>query len=474
MMRSLSAYRSASLLLALTLLVGASVARAQPAWTLPGAVDASAYDAQMTALVAVYIDGALVAQAGAKVGAFVGGEVRGVAEPVPVGSRRIAFLTVHADEAEAGEAVTLRYYDPEAGAVRDLNDALVFAPGATIGALDTPRRVWAYVTIPPPFSEPERWVLPPGVPERTMSLVAGPWAGGERVPVRFAVPSDGQPFRLAAFIGDEVRALADAVVVGGEAVFFLSVGGAASESGARLRLRVHDPATGAVYAPEPAVAAAFAPSTTLGTTSAPIRLALAETPLPVELTAFEARADGADAVALAWRTASERGNAGFYAEHQSAELHRARAAPWRALGFVEGAGTTAEPRRYAFRAEGLAPGRHRFRLKQVDYDGAVSYGPVVEVDLSGPSGLALGAPHPNPARDLAHVRLTLPPSRYARAAVYDLLGRRRAVLFEGTRDAHPGGARVLRIDAAALPPGVYVLRAEAGGQARSKRLVVVR
>ena len=78
-------------------------------------------------------------------------------------------------------------------------------------------------------------------------------------------------------------------------------------------------------------------------------------PLPVELIAFDAVADGATLL-LTWSTASETNNAGF-------EIHSKIGSPileneaWQVLGFVEGHGTTLEQQRYTYRAEALEPGR---------------------------------------------------------------------------------------------------------------------
>ena len=85
--------------------------------------------------------------------------------------------------------------------------------------------------------------------------------------------------------------------------------------------------------------------------------------------------------------------------------------------------------------------------------------------------LALSAPAPNPAS--ATTRLALTSSGGPTTAMlYDALGRRVAVLFEG--DLAAGTRRTLSIDAARFAPGVYVVRATSGGRAATQRLAVVR
>ena len=97
------------------------------------------------------------------------------------------------------------------------------------------------------------------------------------------------------------------------------------------------------------------------------------TSLPVELTSFEGAIDGASA-RLSWEAASETNNSGFSVEHDSG-------AGWADAGWVEGMGTTLEAQSYAFRTAELAPGTHRFRLRQVDLDGAFEHSRIVELTV---------------------------------------------------------------------------------------------
>ena len=98
--------------------------------------------------------------------------------------------------------------------------------------------------------------------------------------------------------------------------------------------------------------------------------------LPVELTSFDVRLDGRDAL-LTWETASETNNAGF--EIQLLSKNDGASSRWQALDFVEGRGTTELAQSYGYRVEELEPGRHVFRLKQIDFDGTFEYHPEVEV-----------------------------------------------------------------------------------------------
>ena len=187
--------------------------------------------------------------------------------------------------------------------------------------------------------------------------------------------------------------------------------------------------------------------------------------LPVELTSFEAHTDG-NAALLRWTTASETNNAGFHVEHRAPG-----ATAWADVAFAAGRGTTSEAQRYERRVPGLAPGAHRFRLRQVDIDGAATLSAEVEALVAPPRGLALSAPQPNPG---SHAALTLTSDRARRVtvAVFDALGRRVAVVFEGSVDAGESRSLVLDGRAWGLTPGAYVVRAEGDGAAASRTFVV--
>jgi trimeric autotransporter adhesin len=87
------------------------------------------------------------------------------------------------------------------------------------------------------------------------------------------------------------------------------------------------------------------------------------------------------------------------------------------------------------------------------------------------AALELEAPYPNPALGAVTLWFTLPEAGPVRLTVYDLLGREALRVVEGVL---PAGGHETRVSVQGLPAGVYVLRLEAGGEARSRRLVVVR
>ncbi len=168
--------------------------------------------------------------------------------------------------------------------------------------------------------------------------------------------------------------------------------------------------------------------------------------LPVELIEFSATLDGGSA-RLDWATASETNNAGFYVEHRAP-----RAAGFADLDFVPGAGTTLEAQSYTLGTSVLAPGVHRFRLRQVDLDGARTFSPVVELAVGMDEAMHLTV-SPNPATDATRVGVQVGRSQHIDVSVYDLLGRRVGSVFSGQMKT--GEAMGWPLDTARLPSGVY-------------------
>ena len=95
----------------------------------------------------------------------------------------------------------------------------------------------------------------------------------------------------------------------------------------------------------------------------------------------------------------------------------------------------------------------------------------VGTEAGGPGGLDLLAPAPNPARGTVVLRLGVPSVGPVRVTLYDARGRLVAVVLDGERA--PGWV-TMQWDASELASGVYVVRAEAGGQMVTRTLTVVR
>ena len=175
--------------------------------------------------------------------------------------------------------------------------------------------------------------------------------------------------------------------------------------------------------------------------------------LPVELALFQATLDG-QAVELRWKTVSETNNAGFEVQSFSKD----DGGQWRVLGYVEGHGTTIEAQSYTYRADNLLAGTYRFRLKQIDFDGAFEYSPEVEVAVGIPTSYHLSPAYPNPFNPKTQFSLSVARAQQVQVAVYDVVGRRVALLFDGLMEAQTTHA--FAFEAGSLPSGLYLVRVQ--------------
>lgn len=190
--------------------------------------------------------------------------------------------------------------------------------------------------------------------------------------------------------------------------------------------------------------------------------ALQKALLPVELTRFEALAFE-QGVELSWETASETNNAGFEIEHAIDE-------DFTSLLFVSGQGTTAETTYYNNRFENMAPGWHRFRLKQIDFDGTFAYSLEIKayVELAGTHHLS--SAYPNPFNPTTQFTITLGQPQRVRIEVYNLLGQQVALLEDRALSAEQ--IYPYTLEGTHLPSGVYMIQVT-GASFRSTRSVTL-
>ena len=191
-------------------------------------------------------------------------------------------------------------------------------------------------------------------------------------------------------------------------------------------------------------------------------------PLPVELTSFRGVREG-NAVRLTWTTASEKNNADFEVQRRSENREVSNEA-WQVLGFVRGNGTTSDAKSYSF-VDRTATGKVSYRLKQVDFDSAFEYSPVIEVEAGLPRTFELGQNYPNPFNPSTVISYQLPVASEVSLKVYDMLGREVATLVSGRQEA---GRYSVSFNAASLSSGVYFYRLQAGAFVETKKMMLVK
>ncbi len=108
--------------------------------------------------------------------------------------------------------------------------------------------------------------------------------------------------------------------------------------------------------------------------------------LPVKLISFDAKLLSGKEVLLSWQTASETNN-DFFEVERMVDGSRLTVDGWEKIGKVKGNGSTNSVHNYQFTDNGLStinrkPSTVFYRLKQVDYDGSITYSKAVSVKLN--------------------------------------------------------------------------------------------
>jgi hypothetical protein len=178
--------------------------------------------------------------------------------------------------------------------------------------------------------------------------------------------------------------------------------------------------------------------------------------LPIELGDFKATLVDEE-VLISWQTISEINN-DYMAVERSGDGQS-----FKEIGRVQGAGTTNIPQNYQLWDLEPDRGTNYYRLRQVDFDGAVSYSPVVVVTLDAKeTGFTV---FPTVTGDRATVSLTGNTDTEAQILIINTLGEvvERHLLA-------PGEQSVL-LDAQAWAPGHYFVQLIVRNETFTERLI---
>jgi hypothetical protein len=144
-------------------------------------------------------------------------------------------------------------------------------------------------------------------------------------------------------------------------------------------------------------------------------------PLPVELTSFDAKRSGTNAL-ITWATASEKNSAGFEVQVSTDGV------AFKKLAFVASASANSSANQvYSYTdAETAKTGVRYYRLRQVDIDGQYAYSPTRAVSFAAATGAmaALSAyPSPFTTSDQAALVLQAPTAGPVQLQLMDMMGR---------------------------------------------------
>lgn len=192
-------------------------------------------------------------------------------------------------------------------------------------------------------------------------------------------------------------------------------------------------------------------------------------PLPVELDYFNSNVTGRR-VNLAWGTTWELNNAGFEIE-ASIEPN----GEWLKKGSVIGSGTTNSPVDYQYNVVLSVPGKYRFRLKQIDYNGNYEFHYMDSpVEIKNPSKFDVSQNYPNPSNPNSKVDIQLPYEGVLSVQLFDITGKemKYSSVFK------PAGFHSVSIDGSDLSSGIYfyriTLRGEENSYSEIRKMVLVK
>lgn len=161
--------------------------------------------------------------------------------------------------------------------------------------------------------------------------------------------------------------------------------------------------------------------------------------LPVAYEYQNASLQGPNAALIEWATATESNNAGFEIQQSYDGV------TFNTIGFVEGHGHSVDPISYSYMVDNLPSGLDVafFRLVQKDFNGALNYSTIMNVQLD--HGDRKMAWFPNPAKSV----LSISQGSADRAQIFDLSGR--SILDVNIHQQ-------TRIDLTDVDAGSYIIR----------------
>ncbi|MBX2909711.1 MAG: T9SS type A sorting domain-containing protein [Chitinophagales bacterium] len=188
-------------------------------------------------------------------------------------------------------------------------------------------------------------------------------------------------------------------------------------------------------------------------------------PLPVEMLYIEAKNINNEYIKINWATATELNNRMFEVERSTDGTSFSK------IGTVMGNGTSTERHDYSYNDKTAAVGiRYYYRLKQIDFDEAYEYSPVVSEMLKGDEMFKVSEFVPNPAADNAKIFITTGKEQGIQIEMHNYIGE---VVKHGAMYLNKGNNTV-SFDFADLAAGTYTTRIVAGTNTYIRRVVITR
>ncbi|MGD8782636.1 MAG: T9SS type A sorting domain-containing protein [Ignavibacteria bacterium] len=144
---------------------------------------------------------------------------------------------------------------------------------------------------------------------------------------------------------------------------------------------------------------------------------------------------------------------------------------WEDIGFVNGNGNNNSPKSYSYTDTPVGGTTFKYRLKQIDFDGAYEYSDAVEVTLGAITEYSLEQNYPNPFNPTTTIKYRIPDDRNVELKVYDVLGKEVMTLVNETQQS---GVYTVEFNASELASGVYIYRLRAEDYVSVKKLILIK
>jgi len=190
-----------------------------------------------------------------------------------------------------------------------------------------------------------------------------------------------------------------------------------------------------------------------------------ESVLPTELVTFTSSVHE-NSVNLNWQTNWEINNFGFKIERLIEK------GQWIEASFVKGNENSNEPKDYSFIDKNLVPGKYKYRLKQIDFNGSFEYFDLAgEVIIGIPVKYDLSQNYPNPFNPVTNLEFVISEPGYVSLKVYDVLGKEVKTLVNEIMQA---GYFKVQFDGSSFSSGVYFYELRSGNFVSKKKMLLLK
>ena len=170
-------------------------------------------------------------------------------------------------------------------------------------------------------------------------------------------------------------------------------------------------------------------------------------------------------IVLNWKTASELNNNGFEIQRKDSKND------FRTIGFVQGEGTTSNPKEYFYSDYDLSSDKYLYKLKQIDFNGRYEYSNVIEIEFLSIDKFTLEQNFPNPFNPSTNIIYQLPLANEVSLKVYDVLGNEVATIVNEYKEA---GRYEAQFNGSELTSGIYFYELKTGEYIENKKMILLK